>query len=126
MADEEDRQVLLAALRLSRKIANGNPFNDYVEDEIWPGVDQQSDEQLLEHAMKTGNTAYHPVGTCRMGPSTNGDAVVDNKLRVHGIQGLRVADASIMPMILSANVNAGALMIGERAADFLLEEASSP
>jgi len=70
--------------------------------------------------MQTGNTAYHPVGTCQMGPATNKAAVVDEKLRVHGVKGLRIADASVMPMILSANVNAGTLMIGERAADFLL------
>lgn len=120
LADQEDRDILLAASHLARQVVKAKPFSDYVEHEIWPGADCQSDDELLDHAMRTGNTAYHPVGTNRMGPASGKDAVVDEKLRVHGIDGLRVADASVMPMILSANVNAGALMIGERAADFLL------
>ena len=122
LAEEEDRRVLLAALRLARKIVGNKPFDEFVEQEIWPGAECQSDDELLEHAMRTGNTAYHPVGTCRMGPSANKDAVVDERLRVHGVEALRVADASIMPMIPSANVNAGSLMIGERAADFLIAD----
>lgn len=119
LAEEEDRNVLVAAMRLSRRIIESNPFSEYVTKEIWPGTERQSDEELLDHAMRTGNTAYHPVGTCRMGPADSVGSVVDDKLRVHGIAGLRVADASIMPMIPSANVNASSLMIGERAADFL-------
>ncbi len=122
LAEEEDRKALLAALRVARKIVNSKPFSDYVEQEIWPGAERRSDEELLEHAMQTGNTAYHPVGTCRMGPVGADDSVVDERLRVHGITGLRVADASVMPMILSANVNAASLMIGERAADFLIAD----
>ena len=89
------------------------------------GQDQRkiSDEDLLTHARETGNTAYHPMGTCRMGSADRIDSVVDDQLRVHGIEGLRVADASIMPTILSANLNAGALMIGEKAADLLIARA---
>ncbi|OED37196.1 choline dehydrogenase [Chromatiales bacterium (ex Bugula neritina AB1)] len=120
LAEAQDRQVLLAALRLSRTIINSAPFSEYIQEELWPGVQRQSDEALLDHAMRTGNTAYHPVGTCRMGPESSADSVVNDKLQVHGIDRLRVADASIMPMIPSANVNASSLMIGERAADFLL------
>jgi len=120
LAVQEDRDVLVAAMRIARQVTHSKPFSDYVENEIWPGAERQSDEELLDHAMQTGNTAYHPVGTCQMGPATNKAAVVDEKLRVHGVKGLRIADASVMPMILSANVNAGTLMIGERAADFLL------
>ncbi len=123
LAEVTDRRVLLEALRLSRRILQSEPFDRYVEQEIWPGPDRQSDEQLLEHARQTGNTAYHPMGTCRMGPAGQPDAVVDSRLKVHGIAGLRVADASIMPMILSANLNAGALMIGEKAADMIIEDA---
>lgn len=122
LAEDEDRKVLLAALRVARNIVSNKPFSEYVEHEIWPGGTRQSDDELLEHAMQTGNTAYHPVGSCRMGPATSRDSVVDERLRVHGVEGLRVADASIMPMILSANVNAGSLMIGERAADFLIAD----
>ncbi|MFK7964068.1 MAG: GMC family oxidoreductase [Burkholderiaceae bacterium] len=121
LAQENDRQVLLAALRLSRRILSSAPFSPYVEHEIWPGTDRQTDDALLDHARRTGNTAYHPMGTCRMGPADKSDSVVDAKLRVHGIDCLRVADASIMPTILSANLNAGALMIGEKAADLLVE-----
>ncbi len=124
LAETEDREVLTAALRLARRIVNAEPFKQYVAQEIWPGEAAQTDEALLEHAMRTGNTAYHPVGTCRMGPASHKDTVVDQQLRVHGISGLRVADASIMPMILSANVNAASLMIGERAADFLISDST--
>ena len=86
-------------------------------------AERQSDEELLDHARRTGNTAYHPMGTCRMGPAGHSDTVVDDDLRVHGIEGLRVADASIMPMIPSANLNASTLMIGEKAADMIIAAA---
>lgn len=123
LAEQEDREVLVAAIRVARRIVGSQPFNQYVDEEIWPGPEHQTDEALLEHAMQTGNTAYHPVGTCRMGLASSKTAVVDQRLRVHGIDGLRVADASVMPMIPSANVNAASLMIGERAADFLIKDA---
>lgn len=119
LGEAEDRRVLLAAMRLSRRMLQSEPFKPYVAEERWPGPERQSDEELLDHARRTGNTAYHPMGTCRMGPLGQKDAVVDDTLRVHGIAGLRVADASIMPMIPSANLNAGTLMIGEKAADMI-------
>ena len=119
LAEAEDRRILLAAMRFSRRILESDPFRPYVAEEIWPGPDRQNDEDLLDHAKRTGNTAYHPMGTCRMGPVTQENTVVDDELRVHGIDGLRVADASIMPMMPSANLNAGALMIGEKAADMV-------
>ncbi|MGB7301801.1 MAG: GMC family oxidoreductase N-terminal domain-containing protein [Burkholderiaceae bacterium] len=122
LAEAQDRQVLLAAMRLSRQILNSTPFKPYVANEIWPGDNRQSDDELLDHAQRTGNTAYHPVGTCRMGPQDDDNTVVDSHLRVHGIEGLRVADASVMPMIPSANVNASTLMIGEKAADMMLAD----
>ena len=120
LAEEKDRQILLSAMRLSRQIMNSKPFSPYVAEETWPGISRQSDEELLQHARETGNTAYHPMGTCRMGPAEQTNTVVDDQLRVHGIEGLRVADASIMPMMPTANLNAGTLMIGEKASDMIL------
>ncbi|MFB0991911.1 MAG: GMC family oxidoreductase N-terminal domain-containing protein [Rhodospirillales bacterium] len=120
LAEEKDRQILLSAMRLSRQIMNSKPFSPYVAEETWPGISRQSGEELLQHARETGNTAYHPMGTCRMGPAGQTNTVVDDQLRVHGIDGLRVADASIMPMMPTANLNAGTLMIGEKASDMIL------
>lgn len=124
LAEDEDRSVMVAALRLARRIIESDPFKPYVEKELWPGAHRQSDDELLQHAIRTGNTAYHPVGTCRMGPASDANTVVDDRLKVHGIKKLRIADASIMPMIPSANVNAATLMIGERAADFAIRAAT--
>lgn len=107
-------------MRLGRKILQREPFARYVDAELWPGEKRVSDDELLQHARESGDTAYHPVGTCRMGPRDRVNTVVDAELRVHGVQGLRVADASIMPTMVSANTNAAALMIGEKAADHLL------
>ncbi|MDI5935780.1 GMC family oxidoreductase [Halomonas kalidii] len=120
LAEEEDRQAILAAMRLGRRLAASLPFAHHVEREIWPGDPVQSDAELLDHARRTGNTTYHPIGTCRMGPAERADSVVDDHLRVHGMQGLRVADASIMPTMPAANTNAATLMIGEKAADLIL------
>ncbi len=86
-----------------------------------PGVEAWSDEDFLEYARKEGQSAYHPVGTCRMG--SDPAAVVDPRLRVNGIAGLRVADASIMPALVSGNTNAACMMIGEKAADLILADA---
>ncbi len=119
LGEEEDHRVLLAAMRWSRRILHSEPFKPYVAEERWPGADRQTDEELLDHARRTGNTAYHPMGTCRMGAASRTDSVVDDQLRVHGVARLRIADASIMPMIPSANLNASILMIGEKAADMI-------
>ena len=89
--------------------------------EVRPGPNAQSDEALLEHIAKLGATSYHPIGTCKMGSDPM--AVVDRELRVRGVRGLRVADASIMPTMVSSNTNAPSFMIGERCADFLLRDA---
>lgn len=118
----DDLQASLHALRLSRRIAGSAPLSALIEEEIRPGPQAGSDEALVEHIRATGATAYHPVGTCRIGTDA-AQSVVDPQLRVHGIQGLRVGDASVMPSIASTNTNAIAIVIGERAADFALKEA---
>ncbi len=120
-ADEADRRAALAGLKFARRIAQTAPMSDCVEGELSPGPDVQSDEALLDHCRAAGLSLLHPVGTCRMG--TGPDAVVDPRLRVHGIAGLRVADASIMPRIVTGNTNAAAIMIGEKAAALINEDA---
>jgi choline dehydrogenase len=119
LAEPEDRRVLLAAMRLARKLLASEPLQPYYDYEDFPGPDVQSDDELLAAAKQRGTTTFHPAGTCRMGPASDPTAVVDDQLRVHGIEGLRVIDASIMPMMLSANLNAAALMIGEKGADLV-------
>jgi choline dehydrogenase len=96
---------------------------DIVESEVAPGAELQSDEELLEWVRNHAETTYHPVGTCKMGNDPM--AVVDDRLRVHGIKGLRVADASIMPTLTSGNTNAPCIMIGEKCAQMVQEDASA-
>ncbi|MFN0182356.1 MAG: GMC family oxidoreductase, partial [Aquabacterium sp.] len=117
LADERDAQLTLAGVRLARALAQQPPLAGLVEAEADPGTALRDDAALLDWIRATAVTVYHPVGTCRMG----GDAgsVVDPQLRVRGVQGLRVADASVMPMLVSGNTNAPATMIGERAADLV-------
>jgi choline dehydrogenase len=117
----DDLQACLHALKLSRKIAETGPMARLLEEEVRPGLGVASDEQLTEYLRATGATAYHPLGSCRMGNDA-AQAVVDTQLRVHGIEGLRVADASVMPTIASTNTNAISIVIGERAADFILRD----
>jgi choline dehydrogenase len=120
LALESDRRVLLAGMRLARRLLKSRPLEPYYEREDFPGPDVQSDDELLEAAKQRGTTTFHPSGTCRMGPASDPTAVVDDQLRVHGLEGLRVIDASIMPTMLSANLNAATLMIAEKASDMLL------
>ena len=98
-------------------------MSECVEREIAPGLDVENDEDLLAYCREAGLSLLHGVGTCRMGRGP--DAVVDPRLRVHGIDGLRVVDASIMPRIVSGNTNATSIMIGEKGADMILEDAKS-
>jgi choline dehydrogenase len=119
LADEYDQRVTVAGLRLGREIASQPAFKNYIVNETFPGVDHRSDSELLEYAKGTGLTVYHPVGTCRMGKA--GEGVVDAQLRVQGLAGLRIADASIMPTLPASNTNAPSIMIGERAADWALK-----
>ena len=114
LSSKLDRDGLLFAMRKGRELVRTKPLADVVGEEIAPGETLQSDEDLLEWVRHHAETTYHPVGTCKMG--TDANAVVDPQLRVHGIQNLRVADASIMPTLTSGNTNAPSIMIGEKCA----------
>ncbi|WP_374962316.1 GMC family oxidoreductase [Spongiibacter tropicus] len=118
LAEEEDRRAIIAAVRKTRAIFEAPVLEPWRREELIPGADVQSDEDILEFVRNTGESVYHPVGTCKMGDDEM--AVVDQHLKVHGLEGLRVADASVMPTIISGNTNATAVLIGERCADFIL------
>jgi choline dehydrogenase len=117
LADRLDQEVAVAGLRWGRRIAQQPALARYIERELMPGPDVVTDEQLLDHARTWGTTIYHPVGTCAMGHGPM--AVVDPQLRVHGVEGLRVVDASIMPRLVSGNTNAPTIMIAEKASDMI-------
>lgn len=102
-------------MKISRMLAATDPLRSPIVEERNPGAHVRTDEELLESARQTAVTIYHPVGTCKMGPAGDAGAVVDPRLRIHGIAGLRVVDASIMPTITSGNTNAPAIMIAENA-----------
>ena len=118
LATEFDRKTMISAIRMMREVIAQPAFDTYRGKELAPGPGVLSDGELLEWLRASALTTLHPVGTCKMG--NDGEAVVDAELRVRGIEGLRVADASIMPIISSGNTNAPTIMIGERAADFIL------
>ena len=120
LALESDRRVLLAGMKLARRLLGSQPLSKYYDREEFPGAEKQSDDDLLTAAKQRGTTTFHLMGSCRMGPESDPTAVVDDQLRVRGIEGLRVVDASIMPTMPSANLNASALMIGEKGADMVL------
>jgi choline dehydrogenase len=113
-----DRDVTLEAMRITRRVMTAPPMKDIATDELAPGVNIQRDDELLDWVKKNAETTYHPVGTCKMGHDPM--AVVDDQLLVHGMQGLRVADASIMPTLTSGNTNAPSIMIGEKASRMIL------
>jgi len=120
LAEEGDRRVCVAAMKLARRLIRTQAMKPYVDFEDYPGDAVQTDAELLEAARHWGNTTFHVMGTCRMGPDTDATAVVDDQLRVHGMKSLRVVDASIMPAMLSANLNAATMMIGEKGSDLIL------
>jgi choline dehydrogenase len=119
LSDENDRRVHIGGMRLLRRMLSTPELAPYVDAETLPGPDVQTDDELLDFAFKNGSTTYHLIGTARMGPDTDPMAVVDDRLRVRGLQGLRVVDASIMPSMTSANTYATTLMIAEKASDFI-------
>jgi choline dehydrogenase len=121
LATLTDQQAVVDGMKLARRLAATRALRPYIVEELAPGRPVQTDEELLQNARDTATTIYHPVGTCRMGNGPG--AVVDARLRVHGVQALRVVDASIMPTLVSGNTNAPAIMIGEKAASMILEDA---
>jgi len=124
LVEESDRKVLLGAMKLARRLLASRPLAPYYEREDFPGPGVKSDDELLSAAKQRGTTTFHPMGTCRMGPESDPTAVVDDELRVRGLEGLRVVDASVMPMMLSANLNAATMMIAEKASDMILGKAA--
>jgi choline dehydrogenase len=121
LSTELDRRVAVAGIKVARRIAAAPSLAPHITEEFVPGPTYQRDEELLEAARLYSQTIYHPTSTCRMGRDDR--AVVDARLRVHGIEGLRVVDASIMPEIVSGNTNAPTIMIAEKGADMILEDA---
>jgi len=121
LSHPEDVRVLTEGLKLARRVAGQPALSNYIVRELRPGPGTASDHDLLEYIRDSGQTSYHPIGTCRMG--IDAMAVVDPQLRVHGIERLRVADASVMPTMPASNTNATSLMIGEKAADMILAAA---
>jgi choline dehydrogenase len=121
LASEYDFQALIYGTRFSRKIAAQPALKPYVVEEVIPGLACESDDQIREEIRLRGVSNLHPVGTCRMGRDV--DCVVDPRLRVHGLKSLRVADASIMPQVPGGNTNAPSIMIGEKCAAMILEDA---
>lgn len=117
LTDKYDQRVLISGLKTLRQVFSADPFKSHLRDEIRPGNDCQSDDALLDYARRTGTTGYHPVGTCRM--SSDKEAVVDPTLKLRGVDGVWIADASVMPQLVSGNTMAGTYMIAERAAEFL-------
>ena len=123
LATELDQKTAIESIKLTRKIINAPALKPLIQEEHEPGIEHQTDEELLEYARNRATTIYHPTGTCKMGSDEM--AVVDDRLRVHGLEGLRVVDCSIMPEIVSGNTNAPAIMIAEKASDLIKEDAVS-
>ena len=124
LQDSGDEATMIAAVRRVREFFAASTLDAYRGRELLPGTHCQSDAQILDFIRRNAESVYHPVGTCRMG--ADNDSVVDTRLRVRGISGLRVADASVMPTIVSGNTNAPSIMIAEKCADMLLEDAGVP
>ena len=117
LSDRIDQETIVGGLRKARELFAQPTLAKFVDVETVPGPDVQTDDELLDFARRTGSTVFHPIGTCKMG--TDPMAVVDPELRMHGLKGLRVVDASVMPLMPSANTNAAVLMIAEKAADMI-------
>lgn len=125
-AHETDRRLSIAGMKIARDLVQTPEFAPHVEHEELPGPDVRTDDEMLDYYRQNATTTFHLMGTCRMGPETDRTAVVDDQLRVRGLEGLRVADASIMPTMPSANTNASTIMIGEKCADFIMRRQLAP
>ncbi len=123
LTTDHDRKLAIASVRCLRRYAQQPSLRKHIVQELLPGEQCQSDGEILEAFRKYATSGLHGTGTCRMGADEN--AVVDTRLRVRGVKGLRVADCSIMPTLISGNTNAPAMAVGYRAADFILEERSA-
>jgi choline dehydrogenase len=121
LSEETDRRAVVGGLKIARRLFAAAALKKYVVDENLPGKAVQSDDELLDYARQYGSTVFHATCTCKMGPDAM--AVVDDRLRVHGLQGLRVIDASVMPTVTSTNTNAPTIMIAEKGAAMIAEEA---
>ena len=117
---QNDRSTIVEGMKIARRIVAAPALGSYTGDEIDPGGEVNTDDEWLDFARRVGNTVYHPVGTCKMG--NDAASVVDDRLRVHGIERLRVIDASIMPTLVSGNTNAPTIMIAEKGADMIKED----
>ena len=120
LSTQSDQKIAIDSIKVARKIANASPLKQHILDEFVPGGSLVSDEDLLEAAKNNSQSIYHPVGTCKMG--NDKDSVVDDQLKVYGVKGLRVVDASIMPELVSGNTNAPTMMIAEKAAEMILSD----
>ena len=123
LATQKDQETIVEGVKAMRRIFQAPAMARHIAEEIEPGRQCENDNDLLDFIRRRGSTTYHPVGTCRMGQDQN--AVVDERLRVRGFTGLRVVDASIMPAVVSGNTNAATIMIGEKGADMIIEDAKS-
>jgi choline dehydrogenase len=121
LATPEDQRSLIEGMKIARRIVSQPALSQYIENEMTPGAEVQTDLQWLEFARANGQTIYHPIGTCRMG--SDAQAVVDVRLRFKGLRGLRIVDASVMPSMVSGNTQAPVMMIAERGAEMILEDA---
>ena len=123
LSHELDRRVTIAGMKLARRLLSSAPLAPYYDYEDFPGPGVTTDDEFLTAATQRAQTTFHPGCTCRMGPASDPLAVVDDRLRVHGLEGLRVVDASIMPRMISANLNASTLMIADKASDMIRDRA---
>jgi choline dehydrogenase len=122
LADAIDQAALAGGLNIARRVGEADALAKYRDFEMYPGKDCRTDDELLDYARQTGSTTYHVMGTCKMGPDSDPLAVVDDRLRVRGLDGLRVVDASVMPTMPSGNINAPVIMVAEKGADMILAD----
>ncbi len=120
LSTERDRQLSIEGFKLQRRIYDAPPFREHATEELVPGASVQTDEEILEFWRSDSMSTYHPIGTAKMGPADDPEAVVDEQLRVHGLEGLRIVDASIFPLIPSGNTHAPVVAVADRAADLIL------
>jgi len=125
LATDLDRRTAVAGVKAARRIAQSAAMAPYIKKEVKPGPDAQTDEDLLEFCRMNGATIFHPSGTCKMAPASDAHAVLDERLRVRGVQGLRVIDASAMPTLVSGNTNAPIVMMAEKAVDMIVQDAAA-